>query len=156
MIRCDTRHVFITNQISDKYFQILFVFIHLYTLTTVPIYAASEYVNAIAQLTNEKAALELSGAALTESSRLLTSEKEQLAQLVEQLELANVDLAERARQTETRQQDYLQLLSQLQSAQTGLSRASAQNKQLKAQLAELQEAFVKLVSAARDTHTHNH
>ena len=43
--------------------------------------------------------------------------------------------------------DKEQLLEDLQSDKTALSRAMAQNKQLKHQLAELQNGFVTLVSA---------
>ena len=44
------------------------------------------------------------------------------------------------------QVDKEQLLDSMQSDKTALSRAIAQNKELKSQLAELQNGFVKMVS----------
>ena len=45
-----------------------------------------------------------------------------------------------------REGDQAQLLESVQSDRTALSRALTQNKELKAQLSELQAGFVKMVS----------
>ncbi len=56
--------------------------------------------------------------------------------------------AERAAEDD---QDRLQILEDVQSDKATISRALTQNRDLKNQLAELQNGFVKLVSASSDT-----
>ena len=95
---------------------------------------------------NEVKILEQSKVSLEVKNTSLLHDNEKLLKIVEELEEKNMDLTEKVKQFELNQVDYTQLLNQIKSDKTASSRALSQNKQLKCQLIELQEAFVKLVS----------
>ena len=60
------------------------------------------------------------------------------------------ELEQQVEQMGSQVEDRTSLLESVQSDRTALSRALSQNKELKAQLAELQNGFVKLVSDIRE------
>lgn len=57
-----------------------------------------------------------------------------------------LELEQQVEQMGSEVEDRTQLLESVQSDRTALSRALSQNKELKIQLAELQNGFVKMVS----------
>lgn len=68
-------------------------------------------------------------------SRLLEEKEDRITQLEDRLSEASQENGDKA-----------QLLESIQSNKTALSRALTQNKDLKQQLGELQNGFVKMVS----------
>ncbi|XP_076454481.1 golgin subfamily A member 2-like [Babylonia areolata] len=68
----------------------------------------------------------------------------QLSRLLEEREVRVLTLEQQVEQMGSQVEDRTSLLESVQSDRTALSRALSQNKELKAQLAELQNGFVKL------------
>lgn len=73
-------------------------------------------------------------------------DNEQLSRLVQEQEVRLEELERQAERTADDAQDRLRILEDVQSDKATISRALAQNRDLKDQLAELQNGFVKLVS----------
>ncbi len=78
-------------------------------------------------------------------------DNEQLSRLVQEQEVRMEELERQAERAAEDDQDRLQILEDVQSDKATISRALTQNRDLKNQLAELQNGFVKLVSASSDT-----
>ena len=70
---------------------------------------------------------------------------------LEEREARVVELEQQVEQMGAQVEDRTSLLESVQSDRTTMSRALSQNKQLKAQLAELQNGFVKLVRGISKT-----
>ncbi len=77
-------------------------------------------------------------------------DNEQLSRLVQEQEVRMEELERQAERSAEDTQDRLQILEDVQSDKATISRALAQNRDLKNQLAELQNGFVKLVSGSSD------
>ncbi len=77
-------------------------------------------------------------------------DNEQLSRLVQEQEVRMEELERQAERAAEDTQDRLQILEDVQSDKATISRALAQNRDLKNQLAELQNGFVKLVSGSSD------
>lgn len=73
-------------------------------------------------------------------------DNEQLSRLVQEQELRLEELERQTERTAEDAHDRLRILEDAQSDKATISRALAQNRDLKDQLAELQNGFVKLVS----------
>lgn len=79
---------------------------------------------------------------------LKVRDNEQLSRLVQEQEVRLEELERQAERAAEEAQDRLQILEDVQSDKATISRALAQNRDLKDQLAELQNGFVKLVSSS--------
>lgn len=75
-------------------------------------------------------------------------DNEQLSRLCQELEARLAELEREAERGATDAEDRRRMLEDVQSDKATLSRALTQNRELKGQLAELQNGFVKLVRAA--------
>lgn len=76
---------------------------------------------------------------------LQVRDNEQLSRLVQEQETRLEELETQAQRTAEEAHDKLRILEDVQSDKATISRALAQNRELKDQLAELQNGFVKLV-----------
>lgn len=72
-------------------------------------------------------------------------DNEQLSRLVQEQEMRLEELEMQAQRAAEEAHDKLRILEDVQSDKATISRALAQNRELKDQLAELQNGFVKLV-----------
>lgn len=79
---------------------------------------------------------------------LQVRDNEQLSRLVQEQEARLEELEMQASRSAEEAQDKLRILEDVQSDKATISRALAQNRELKDQLAELQNGFVKLVSVS--------
>lgn len=79
---------------------------------------------------------------------LKVRDNEQLSRLVQEQEVRLEELERHAGRAAEEAQDRLRILEDVQSDKATISRAVAQNRDLKDQLAELQNGFVKLVSSS--------
>lgn len=75
-------------------------------------------------------------------------DNEQLSRLVQEQEARLEELERQAERAAEEAQDRLRILEDVQSDKATISRALAQNRDLKDQLAEFQNGFVKLVSSS--------
>lgn len=75
-------------------------------------------------------------------------DNEQLSRLVQEQEARLEELERQAERAAEDAQDRLRILEDVQSDKATISRALAQNRDLKDQLAEFQNGFVKLVSSS--------
>ncbi|KAL0194445.1 hypothetical protein M9458_012741, partial [Cirrhinus mrigala] len=73
-------------------------------------------------------------------------DNEQLSRLVQEQEVRLEELERQAERADEEAQDRLRILEDVQSDKATISRALAQNRDLKDQLAELQNGFVKLTN----------
>lgn len=76
---------------------------------------------------------------------LQVRDNEQLSRLVQEQETRLEELETQAQRAAEEAHDKLRILEDVQSDKATISRALAQNRELKDQLAELQNGFVKLV-----------
>lgn len=76
---------------------------------------------------------------------LQVRDNEQLSRLVQEQEMRLEELEMQAQHAAEEAHDKLRILEDVQSDKATISRALAQNRELKDQLAELQNGFVKLV-----------
>ncbi|XP_065832374.1 golgin subfamily A member 2-like [Oscarella lobularis] len=101
--------------------------------------AQLDHTHTIQQLTTENENLSAHLAAMTDENRTLQTSKEEMSAKLEEYEVTVTRLGEEA-------VDRAKLLSDMQNDKATISRALLQNKELKSQLEELQQAFVKLTN----------